>query len=482
MNHGIRVPDLELYPTAADVAGALTSDWSGPDQYLAMKTDVSKAHRRVPVSPLDWGLQTCAIEDKPTGCLDSWEVWVNTVGTYGIGSASWHWGRVGALCLRLILCATGVRFGFRFADDYLFLCRAVSGKTLMPFFRILLLFAIMEVPLKWAKTAGGRHIEWIGYMFDFENLQMGLSRKRAAWVAKWLDQAAQDALVSIREMMGAVGRIGFAAEVLRGLKPFMAPLYAWLSASSTSAVLALPPALILLAKWMAKKIQEERMVPMRKRAPDLGEWFRADAKAEGMLVVVGGWESRNSNGSTAGAKWFSVDLTPTSAPWAFCKGMPFRTIASLELFATLLCVMAFADGLPGEGTVCLRLRGITDNQGNEGAMKKHMTTRYPLCLILMELASQLEALKIDLDLSWRSRDDNVEADALTNHEFEGFSPDLRVNIDLEKLGWLVLPWLMKEAETLFKDVLEAKLVPRAQELSPKKVVGHKSSLRQDDPW
>ena len=100
----------------------------------------------------------------------------------------------------------------------------------------------------------------------------------------------------------------------------------------------------------------------------------------------------------------------------------------------------------------------------------------------MELALQLEALKIDIDLSWRSRDDNVEADALTNHEFEGFSPDLRVNIDLEKLEWLVLPWLMKEAETLFKDVLEAKLVPRAQELPPKKVVGHKSSLRQDDPW
>ena len=37
VNHGIRVPDLELYPTAADVAGALTSDWLGPAQYLAMK-------------------------------------------------------------------------------------------------------------------------------------------------------------------------------------------------------------------------------------------------------------------------------------------------------------------------------------------------------------------------------------------------------------------------------------------------------------
>ena len=115
-------------------------------------------------------------------------------------------------------------------------------------------------------------------------------------------------------------------------------------------------------------------------------------------------------------------------------------------------------------------------------MQKHMTTRFPLCLILMELSSQLDAMKIDLDLSWRSRDDNVEADALTNHEFGGFSPDLRVHIDLEKLGWLVLPWLMKEAETLFKDVLQAKSVPRVSLQSPRKGVGHKSSLRQDDPW
>ena len=172
----------------------------------------------------------------------------------------------------------------------------------MPFFRILLLFAIMEVPLKWAKTAGGRHIEWIGYMFDFENLQMGLSRKSAAWVAKWLEQAARDALVSVREMMGAVRRIGFAAKVFRGLKPFMAPAVCLAlgivhKCSPSSTTGAYPS-----RKWMAQQIQEKRVVPMRRRAPDLGEWFRADAKAEGMLVVVGGWESRNSNGETAGAK------------------------------------------------------------------------------------------------------------------------------------------------------------------------------------
>jgi hypothetical protein len=223
------------------------------------------------------------------------------------------------------------------------------------------------------------------------------------------------------------------------------------------------------------------MVQMRNRAPDLGEWFRADAKAEGMLVVVGGWETRGSAGDTKVARWFSVDLTPASAPWAFSKGMPFKTISALELFATLLCVMAFADGLPGAGRVSLRLRGITDNQGNQGAMKKHMTTRYPLCLILMELSAQLESYKIDLDLRWRRRDENVEADALTNHEFEGFDPDLRVGINLKELGWKVLPWLMNEAETLFKEVLEAKGTKRKEPFS-KRDAGHKSSLRQDDPW
>ena len=75
---------------------------------------------------------------------------------------------------------------------------------------------------------------------------------------------------------------------------------------------------------------------------DLGEVFRADAKAEGQDVVIGGWQTLGG-GRPAGAKWFSMRLTRANAPWAFAKGEPFKTIAALELFGTLVAVKVFAE-------------------------------------------------------------------------------------------------------------------------------------------
>ena len=68
------------------------------------------------------------------------------------------------------------------------------------------------------------------------------------------------------------------------------------------------------------------------------EAFRADAKAEGEEVVLGGWLSLNGLG-TKEAPWYSVRLDRTNAAWAFARGEPFRNIAALEMMATLFCVM-----------------------------------------------------------------------------------------------------------------------------------------------
>ena len=76
------------------------------------------------------------------------------------------------------------------------------------------------------------------------------------------------------------------------------------------------------------------------------ERFRSDAKAEGDLVTIGAYETHDEEGSpieTTAARWFSLKLDKHNAPWAFEKGEPFRTIASLELLGSLLGVMLLVD-------------------------------------------------------------------------------------------------------------------------------------------
>ena len=54
-----------------------------------MTADVKEAHRAVAVHPDDWPLQACQVE--PGG-----PVYLNKRGTYGIASAAYLWGRLGA--------------------------------------------------------------------------------------------------------------------------------------------------------------------------------------------------------------------------------------------------------------------------------------------------------------------------------------------------------------------------------------------------
>ena len=227
------------------------------------------------------------------------------------------------------------------------------------------------------------------------------------------------------------------------------------------------------------------MEPVRPITADLGMAFRADAKAEGQLVRLGGWECIGGT-QPSRARWFAVELDRQNAPWAFARGEPFRTIASLELFATLLCVKLFGKEWPTGARGVLRLQGLTDNLGNTYAMTRLMSSKFPLLVILGELASQLREKAISLDLVWAPRDQNEEADALTNEDYSAFDPSRRITVDIQSVEWIILPRLLEAADRIYAEVKArreehprapqpavATMPPRSRARVP---------LRQRDPW
>ena len=140
-----------------------------------------------------------------------------------------------------------------------------------------------------------------------------------------------------------------------------------------------------------------------------------------------------------------MELTPVNAGWAFVKGVDgsYKFIASLELFATLICVILFVPR--SEEKHChgvITLSGQTDNSGNTYVVNKLMSTKFPLNVILMELTEQLDARGAWLDLFWKSRNANVEADALSNFDVEGFDLAFRQETDIVNYNWLVMSELL----------------------------------------
>jgi hypothetical protein len=494
VNNRIKVRDLEMLPTACDVQAAVTADISLLQPVTGLSADVEHAHRRSPISEQDWGLLGCSVEPMPDDFreLDGWRLLLNCVGTYGVASASWQFARFASMMQRCGYYICKIRWLFRFADDFLLITTGRDGAAdFWPIVLFMVLCAIMGFPLKWAKTKGGATSEFVGYLFTWYDLKGGLSQRRADWLAQWASRTASSGCAEAREVKGALGRFSFSAALLRHLLPFLGPIYAWASILHDDALWPLPPAIIVILNWLSEKIKLLPMVDLVVKPTKRSEFvFKADAKAEGTDVSVGGF-ALGPGMSTMNAKWFAYDLTPENAEWAFIKeGQAFRTISSLELFASLLCVMLF--GGFARGPLNLSITCITDNQGNDALISKNMTTKFPLFLILIELVEQLEKQGVILELIWQRRELNQDADDLTNKHFSNFNPELRMCPNLSDLPWIILPRLFEDAACLFAHIADVRAAVKAKKvlkgkgpscLKPKRFKkAKKAGLRVTHPW
>jgi hypothetical protein len=128
--------------------------------------------------------------------------------------------------------------------------------------------------------------------------------------------------------------------------------------------------------------------------------------------------------------------------------------------------------------------GITDNQGNAALLARFATSKYPLFLVLCELAEQMEHLNATVDLAWRRRCENQAADDLTNEEFDKFDPKLRVTKEVPDIEWKVLPGLMAEAEALFLETERNRAAKRAAPPGSRvlKKAKRRRGLKETDPW
>ena len=154
------------------------------------------------------------------------------------------------------------------------------------------------------------------------------------------------------------------------------------------------------------------------------------------------------------------------------------------MLATLLCLVVFKPeaGCMANGAIGLTAAG--DNQSNGFTLDRFSTTKYPLYLVLMEVAEHLRRKSLMLSVAWRPRDENEEADALTNQVFEAFDASRRLPVFWDDLELFVLPELTQMAEGYFNEVQTRKKEAKdragaAQGDARKRARG---TLCQLDPW
>ena len=129
------------------------------------------------------------------------------------------------------------------------------------------------------------------------------------------------------------------------------------------------------------------------------EAFRVDAKAEGedRRSYCGGGLGGFRELSRWEGKMVFHRIESKERATGVHKGEPFRNISSLELVAVLVAVILFGDKIEGKSTKkILNMTASTDNLGNTYVLKHLMSCKYPLSIVVTEVALQLKAINLEL--------------------------------------------------------------------------------------
>ena len=156
------------------------------------------------------------------------------------------------------------------------------------------------------------------------------------------------------------------------------------------------------------------------------------------------------------ARWYSIKLTRKNAPWVFEGGAPYTKLATLELLASAISVLAFPPEIGKEKRAeTLTITGTTDNLGNRFAVSKLMTTKFPMCAVL-EMTSILSKRRQRLKLAWAPREQNFEADELSNGITHRFSPKKEVKVEAILANMQLFNKMTKYGRGLYEELKERK--------------------------
>lgn len=477
LNNNITILDRLEVPGPDEIMQLANNAAECLDAVFVICADISNAHRLVKIRSADWGLLGCRAK---TGDRT---IWLNTVGTFGVSSASYWWARLFGCVGRWVLRIMGQApwFQLSYVDDLQIL---VTGRNKFEdLWMVIAAYEILGTPFSFKKFRGGLAVDFIGYHIAYDQQAAGISQKRGDWIVTWIDDLEGDGwMVSGRAFSEFVGRMTFVARILSWLKPLLSPLYAWSSVIGRGTVLKTPEMIYItlgflreqlkVRSYMVKALQPHRLP---------GECFRTDAKCANGHVVLGGW-SLVEGTDTKQAKWFSVRIEPKDMPWLF-KGDGDSQWASTtaELLASYVAAFTFGY-LDDQQTAQLGLNirvvitGGTDNLANQAVQRKNSTTKWPLLPLHMQMSSALLDSSVRMKLKWRPREENVPADDLTNSIFNKFSAHLRCHPNLAKLPMDLFDKILKSREQFLQQK------ESALNATGKGAASKRQRLTEKTPW
>ena len=143
----------------------------------------------------------------------------------------------------------------------------------------------------------------------------------------------------------------------------------------------------------------------------------------------------------------------------------------------MACVAFAPDLRVSECILPATITAGTDNRSNPQALEKGSSMKWPLMGIMMQFASYLASCGGRVKLQWRSREENVEADDLTNSRFGRFDLNLTLDVSFGDLPMSIFDSL-QAAQAEFAELKAAQKL-HTQKSAP---TSKKQKLSEKTAW
>ena len=442
VNNEVTITDRLEFPCPSELAHVMEHcQLESYGVVIGIAADIMKAHRRFLHCPEDHGLLGCRADSS------SETIWINRVGTFGVACAALHFGRLAGAIFRMVIRVLKQQpcFQLLFADD---LKLVVSGATkYLDLWSMIVVWLLVGTPFSWKKFRGGLELDYVGFWTDYARFQIGLNEKRAAWVIKTVESLATSQYVmNGRAFSELLGRLGYAALAVPWLRPLLGPLYAWDGVLTPFMAARVPALAALTLELIATRFRLGDFTSVCwSPTPLAGDCFRTDAKCETGRIVLGGWEVGDPPVCKQ-ARWFACEILPADAPWLFYKGLDVQKLSTTaELLASYAALHAFEYVTATSDERKVRALSMvaagTDNLANEMLARKRLTTKLPLGLLMLQFHLKAWDNSLWIDIRWRPRGENVEADRLTNLDFSDFCEANRIEFSYSQMDFRLLDTL-----------------------------------------
>jgi hypothetical protein len=232
-------------------------------------------------------------------------------------------------------------------------------------------------PMAWHKTSTSHDNTWVGFEMRLEYPRFQVAKDKLEIIMAELTLWKEGKHIKALDIHKTVSRTQWATAACPTVKPFLQPIWAWMTAVTKSG--GIPSKTIQQIATLIMMMLNKPWSPDIKDHTEATWTGASDASRRDDRSGIGGWVYNINKPTTKfDVFWFMEPFEPEGRDrWLFHGATPKERVGPMELFGTLMLLEAIWSKSDRPTSHRMHINAATDNQGNSISIYNNKTKTWP---------------------------------------------------------------------------------------------------------